>query len=103
VFVVALILLIVVVLVVIAALFGGGDATTIDLGSANLDLSAGQVFFFGMGTLLVLVVSLGLFRAGARRASARRADRKKVSELSQRLDDYKRDERENGEDERAEA
>jgi hypothetical protein len=102
VFVVALILLIVVVLVVIAALFGGGDPTTIDLGSANLNLSAGQDFFLGMATLLVLVISLGLFRAGARRASARRADRKKVSELSQKLDNYKRDERED-DDERTEA
>jgi hypothetical protein len=102
VFVVALVLLIIVVLVVVAALFGGGDPTTVDLGSVNLDASAGQVFFLGMGTLLVLMISLALFRTGARRASARRADRKKVSELSQKLDDYKRDERED-DDERTEA
>jgi hypothetical protein len=99
VFIVALLLLIIVVLLVIAALFGGNDPTTIDFGSFNLDASAGTMFFLGAGTLLLLVISLGLFRSAARRARARRADRKKVSELSQKLDEYKRDERENPDDE----
>jgi hypothetical protein len=97
--VVALLLLIVVVLLVLAAVFGGTDPTTIDFGSFNVNLSAAGVFFLGAGTLLALVVSLGLFRTAARRARARRADRRRVSELSQKLDEYKRDEGEPAADE----
>ena len=97
-FVAALIVLLVAVLLVIAALFGGGDATTIDLGAFNLETNAAMVFFLGMATLLLFVLSLGMFRSGAKRASARRADRKKVSELSTKLDAYKRDDRETKDD-----
>jgi membrane protein implicated in regulation of membrane protease activity len=94
VFVAALIVLIAAVLIVIAALFGGGDSTTIDMGAFNINGPASLVFFAGMGTLLLVVISLGMFRIGAKRAAARRADRKKVSELSTKLDEYKREERE---------
>ncbi|MCW2808155.1 MAG: hypothetical protein JWQ93_2110 [Marmoricola sp.] len=97
-FVAALIVLIVAVLLVIAALFGGSDATVIDLGDFNLQASASVVFFLGMGTLLLFFLSLGMFRSGAKRAAARRADRKKVSELSNKLDAYKRDERATNDD-----
>ncbi|MCW2850043.1 MAG: hypothetical protein JWR90_4017 [Marmoricola sp.] len=97
-FVAALIVLIIAVLLVIAALFGGSDNTTIDLGAFNLEADAAVVFFLGMGTLLLFVMSLGMFRSAAKRASARRADRKKVSELSTKLDEYKRDERDNNDD-----
>jgi hypothetical protein len=96
VFVAAILILIVAVLLVIAALFGGSDATTLDLGSFNLEASASIMFFLGMGTLLLFVLSVVLFRNGAKRAAARREDRKKVSELSEKLDAYKRDERESG-------
>ena len=97
-FVAALIVLIVAVLLVIAAVFGGGDSTTIDMGAFNLNGSASLVFFAGMGTLLLFVLSLGMFRAAAKRSAARRADKKKVSELSNKLDAYKRDERETNTD-----
>ena len=97
-FVAALLLLIIVVLLVLAALFGGNAQTSIDFGSFSLHASAGAVFFLGAGTLLLLVLSLGLFRTSAKRARARRADRKKVSELSQKLDEYKRDEQSTDED-----
>jgi membrane protein implicated in regulation of membrane protease activity len=93
VFVLAFILLLVAVLLVIAALFGGGDGTTIDVGSFNINTSASAVFFAGMVTLLLVVLSLSLFRRGARRAAARRAERKRVGELSHELDTYKRGER----------
>lgn len=95
-FVAALIVMLVAILLVIAALFGGSSAATLDLGSFNLETSATMIFFLGMATLLLFVLSLGMLRSGARRASARRADRKKVGELSDRLDAYKRD----GRDER---
>lgn len=95
-FVAALIVLIIAVLLVIAALFGGSDATSIDMGAFEVEGPASLVFFAGMGTLLLFVLSLGMFRSAARRAAARRADRKKVSELSTKLDAYKRDEREAG-------
>jgi membrane protein implicated in regulation of membrane protease activity len=96
VFVAALIVLIIAVLLVVAALFGGGDATSIDMGAFVVKGPASLVFFAGMGTLLLFVLGFGLFRSAARRAAARRADRRKVSELSTKLDAYKRDERESG-------
>jgi ABC-type dipeptide/oligopeptide/nickel transport system permease component len=96
VFVAALIVLIVAVLLVIAALFGGSADATLDLGSFNLETNATMIFFLGMLTLLLFVMSLGMFRSGARRAAARRADRKRVSELSSKLDEYKREERDAG-------
>ena len=95
-FVAALIVLIIAVLLVIAALFGGSDTTSIDMGAFEVEGPASLVFFAGMGTLLLFVLSLGMFRSAAKRAAARRADRKKVSELSNKLDAYKRDEREAG-------
>ena len=95
-FVAALIVLIIAVLLVIAALFGGSDATSIDMGAFEVEGPASLVFFAGMATLLLFVLSLGMFRSAARRAAARRADRRKVSELSTKLDAYKRDEREAG-------
>ena len=97
-FVAALIVLIIAVLLVVAALFGGGDKTFIDVGTANFELPASMVFFLGMGTLLLFVLSIGMFRSGTKRAAARRADRKKVSELSNKLDAYKRDERSTNDD-----
>jgi hypothetical protein len=98
VFVAALIVLIVAVLLVVAALFGGNDPTVIDMGAFDLEGPASLVFFAGMGTLLLFVLSLGMFRSGAKRAGARRADRRKVSELSSKLDEYKREERDEGRD-----
>lgn len=97
-FVAALIVLVVAVLLVIAALFGGNDATVIDMGAFDLKGPASLVFFAGMGTLLLFFLSLGMFRSGAKRAAARRADKKRVSELSNKLDAYKREEREQGGD-----
>jgi len=91
VFVVALVLLLIAVLLVIAALFGGSDPTHIDFGSFNIEGPASLVFFAGMGTLLLFAVSLALFRAAARRATARRADRKRVGELSNKLEAYERE------------
>jgi hypothetical protein len=98
VFVAALIVLIVAVLLVVAALFGGSDPTTVDLGAFNLEANASVVFFLGMGTLLLFALALGMFRSGAKRAAARRADRKRVSELSNKLDEYKREERVDNDD-----
>jgi membrane protein implicated in regulation of membrane protease activity len=98
VFVAALIILIIAVLLVIAALFGGNDQTVIDMGAFDVEGPASLVFFAGMVTLLLFVLSLGLFRAAAKRAAARRSDRRKVSELSDKLDAYKRDERDSHDD-----
>jgi hypothetical protein len=98
VFVAALIVLIIAVLLVVAALFGGSDPVTVDLGAFSLEANATVVFFLGMGTLLLFVLGIGMFRSGTKRASARRADRKKVSELSNKLDAYKRDERSTNDD-----
>jgi uncharacterized integral membrane protein len=98
VFVAALIVLIIAVLLVVAALFGGNDPTVVDLGAFTLEANATVVFFLGMGTLLLFVLSLGMFRSATKRAAARRADRRRVSELSSKLDEYKREERNDGDD-----
>ncbi len=95
-FVAAVILLVISVLLVVAALFGGTDAATLDLGAFNLEANVTVMFFLGMVTLLLLVTSLAMFRLGAKRAAARRADRKKVSELSTKLDAFKRDQATDG-------
>ena len=79
-FVAALLVLIVAVLLVIAALFGGNDTTVIDMGAFNITGSASLVFFAGMGTLLLFVLSLGMFRNAAKRASARRSDRTTIAD-----------------------
>jgi uncharacterized integral membrane protein len=96
VFVAALIVMLIAVLLVIAAVFGGSDSTFIDMGAFKVEGPASLVFFGGMATLLLFVLSLGMLRSAAKRSAARRADRKKVSELSDKLDSYKRDEREAG-------
>ena len=96
-FVAALLVLIVAALLIIAALFGGSSDATLDLGSFNLETSAMVIFFLGMGTLLLFVLAPAACSAAApSRAAARRADRKRVSELSNKLDEYKREEREAG-------
>ena len=106
-FVAALIVLLIAVLLVIAALFGAdvtstvgstNGVVTIDLGVFDLEMDATAMFFLGMVALLLFFLSLAMFRSAAKRASARRADRKKVSELSSKLDEYKRDERDEGRD-----
>ena len=90
--VVALLLLVIGALLVVAAVLGGGASSSLDLGAYTLQTSASAVFFLGMASLLLIVLALALFRAGARRASARRQDRKKVKKLSSRLDEYQREE-----------
>jgi uncharacterized protein HemY len=107
VFVAALIVLLIAVLLVIAALFGAdvtstvgstNGVVTIDLGVFDLEMDATAMFFLGMVALLLFFLSLAMFRSATKRAAARRADRKKVSELSSKLDEYKRDERDEGRD-----
>lgn len=88
----AFLILVIAVLIVVAAVLGGNDLTQVDLGAFVLEATASVVFFLGMATLLLLVLSLAMFRSGAKRAKARREDKKKVSELSSRLDAYKREE-----------
>lgn len=88
----AFLILVITVLIVVAAVIGGNDLTQVDLGTFVLETKASVVFFLGMATLLLLVLSLAMFRLGAKRAKARRLDKKKVSELSSRLDAYKREE-----------
>lgn len=88
----AFLILVIAVLIVVAAVVGGNDRTEVDLGAFVLETTASVVFFLGMATLLLIVLSLAMFRMGAKRAKARREDKKKVSELSSRLDAYKREE-----------
>ncbi len=95
-FVAAIILLLVSVLLIVAAIFGGGADATLDLGSFELNWNTTGIFFLGMFTLLLLVLSLGMFRTAVRRGNARRAERKQMGELSEKLDAYQRHERDSG-------
>lgn len=92
-----LLLLLIAVAMVCVALFGGADAATLDLGPINLETNATVVFFLGMATLLLFVCSVMLFRSAGRRAAARRRDRKKVSELSEKLQAFERDQKDDRE------
>ncbi len=85
----ALIVLLIAVLAVLAGIFGGSSPATFHLGSFTVKTNATAVFFLGMATLLLLVLGLAMLRAGVRRANARRRDRKKISELSTKLDTYR--------------
>ncbi|MDQ6933787.1 MAG: hypothetical protein M3130_00545 [Actinomycetota bacterium] len=84
----ALIVLLIAVLAVLTGIFGGSSPATFDLGSFTVKTNATAVFFLGMATLLLVVLGLAMLRAGVRRANARRRDRKKISELSTKLDTY---------------
>ena len=59
-------------------------------------ISISIMFFLGMATLLLIVLGLGMLRAGVRRARAHRAERRELGELSTKLDAYKRAEQEEG-------
>lgn len=85
----ALIVLILATLLLLAALFGGNSNAYLDLGLFDIDATSSVVFFLGMVTLLLFVIGIGMLRLGMKRASAHRKDRKKVSELSQKLDQFK--------------
>lgn len=95
----ALIVLLIAVLAVLAGIFGGSSPATFDLGSFTVKTNATAVFFLGMATLLLLVLGLAMLRAGVRRANARRRDRKKISELSTKLDTYQQRDRPPGQPE----
>jgi hypothetical protein len=93
-FVAALVILVIALVLMAVALFTGSDTVTLGSGLIEFKTTGAGAFLLGMFTLLLIVVALGFFRAGTRRAAKRRADRRKVSELSDQLDAYKREERE---------
>lgn len=88
-FVVALIFLLLAILLLFAGLFGGTGSAHLNLGSFSLHTNATVIFFLGMATLLLFVLSLVMIRTAGRRARERRRDRKKVGELSEKLEEYK--------------
>lgn len=92
----AVIVLLIAVLLVIAALFGGSGDATLDLGWFNLEGTSSIMFFLGMATLLLVVLGLGMLRTGIRRARTHRAERRELGDLSNKLDAYKRGDRETG-------
>jgi hypothetical protein len=86
-----LVLVIIAVLLFLAGLFGGsGQTVTLDLGAFNLELPPAALFLLGIAAMLILAIGLGAMRLGARRAKAHRQDRKKVDELSRKLEAEKR-------------
>lgn len=87
----AFIVLLIAILAVLAAIFGGHAPASLDLGPIghfNSDTTA--MFFLGMATLLVLVLGLAMLRVGLRRARRRHRDRRRLGELSTKLDKYER-------------
>lgn len=96
-FVAALIVLLIALLLLLSAVFGGGADASLNMGLFQIDANAAVVFFLGMVTLLLFVVSLEMFRRATRRAGKRRAERRQMGELSEKLDAYRREDREPGE------
>jgi uncharacterized membrane protein len=89
-----LVLVILAALLVVLGLFGGtGQTVTFDLGVLGTwNLGPASLFLLGVVATLLLFVGLLAMRIGARRARAHRQDRKKVNELSRKLEQVKRDE-----------
>jgi uncharacterized membrane protein len=89
-----LVLVILAALLVVLGLFGGtGQTVTFDLGVLGTwNLGPATLFLLGVVATLLLFVGLLAIRIGARRARAHRRDRKKVDELSRKLDQVKREE-----------
>lgn len=82
-----IVLVIIAVLLFLAGLFGGsGETVRLDLGVFNLDMPPAALFLLGIVAMLILFIGLGAMRLGARRARSHRKDRKKVDELSRKLD-----------------
>lgn len=91
-----LVVLVIAVLLLLAGLVGGSGPITLDLGAVSLDTNAKTVFVLGMVTLALAVLALWMMRLGLRHARSHRRDRRKVSELSQRLDEARRPTAEEG-------
>lgn len=73
--------------VIVAALFGGaGQPASFDLGVVDVETNTLGVFLLGAGTLLLLVIGLGLIRSGLARARRRRQERKELNRLHRRLE-----------------
>lgn len=67
---------------IVAALLGGaGQPAVFDLGGLEVQTNTLGAFLFGAATVLLLVVGLGMMRAGAARASRRRRERKELKRL----------------------
>ncbi len=77
-FLAALILLLIAVLLVVAALFGGDSYASLDFGAFSLNTTSTTVFFLGMATLLLIVLSLWMMRAAGRATRNRRREAKRV-------------------------
>lgn len=82
-----LVVLIIAVLFLLAGLVGGSGPVSLDLGAMTLSTNAKTVFVLGMVTLALAVVGLWMMRIGLRHVRAHRRDRRKVTELSQRLEE----------------
>ncbi|MDQ6641360.1 MAG: hypothetical protein M3Y66_02575 [Actinomycetota bacterium] len=87
-----IVLVIIAVLLFLAGLFGGGSSTvTLDLGVFKLNMPPAALFLLGIAAMLILLIGLGTMRLGARRARVHRQDRKKVDELSRKLEAAKQE------------
>ena len=77
------------VLLLVAVLAGQGP--TVHLFDGNLNVSPLVLFLAGAAALLLVVVGLGLVRAGLRRASSNRQTKKRLRKLERR-EELRRDE-----------
>jgi hypothetical protein len=67
---------------IVAALLGGaGQPAVFDLGGLEVQTNTLGAFLFGAATVLLLVIGLGMMRAGAARARRRRQERKELKRL----------------------
>jgi hypothetical protein len=73
---------------VVAALLGGaGNPATFELGLLEIQTNTLGAFLFGAVTVVLLLMGLGLIRAGVARARRRREERKELNRLHRKLDE----------------
>lgn len=95
-FVIGLILIVLGAIAIVAALTASdGTVTFVGLD----DLTAATVFFIGLGAGVAIWWGIALIRFGAKRSMKHRREKKKLSELSQQLDQVDRDRRHDNDNE----
>lgn len=71
---------------VLAVAGASNQVASFDLGAFSVEMTTLGVFFAGAATVLLLLLGLGLLRAGVRRANRRRKEKKELHRLTEQLE-----------------
>lgn len=81
-----LVVLIVAALLILAGLLGGSSNAALDLGVFDISTNSAVVFCLGMVAMALVWAGFRMMWSGLHRSRAQRRDRKRVEELSRKLD-----------------